>query len=201
MSSPKCRQLYNIFHPSDPVSYRIEPLVSSAMSALRPQPLPSVKRNLWIASGQSLSNIGNRVGQSVGTMLANLSSGVAGSFHRSLGLHPDYVLDDIPPTTDGERRQWSAPRGHASASSQSTAFRPHLDDCPETLIEQDLETLLHGGAQETRSAQRPGTCHSSEREGSTEPQEDEERVKRLRSEDAKVRRLNKNGRIDYTVQA
>ncbi|KAE8379540.1 DDHD domain-containing protein, partial [Aspergillus bertholletiae] len=77
VSSPKCEQLYNIFHPSDPVSYRIEPLISPAMSSLRPQPLPSVKKSLWAASGQSLSIIGNRVGQSVGSLWTNFTTGVA----------------------------------------------------------------------------------------------------------------------------
>lgn len=31
ISSPKVSQLYNIFHPSDPISYRLEPLISPGM--------------------------------------------------------------------------------------------------------------------------------------------------------------------------
>ena len=40
VSAPACAQLFNIFHPADPISYRIEPLVATAMAALKPQPLP-----------------------------------------------------------------------------------------------------------------------------------------------------------------
>ncbi|EMG50897.1 hypothetical protein G210_0035 [Candida maltosa Xu316] len=34
--SPKCKNLYNIFHPCDPVAYRIEPLVSPQYGNFRP---------------------------------------------------------------------------------------------------------------------------------------------------------------------
>ncbi len=37
VSSPKCSQLYNLFHPSDPIAYRLEPLIAPAMSSLKPQ--------------------------------------------------------------------------------------------------------------------------------------------------------------------
>ncbi|KAG9587068.1 DDHD-domain-containing protein, partial [Aureobasidium melanogenum] len=47
VSSPKCRQVFNIFHPTDPISYRIEPLISPAMSSLKPQPLPYTKRGIF----------------------------------------------------------------------------------------------------------------------------------------------------------
>lgn len=40
VSSPKCSQMFNIFYPSDPIAYRVEPLISPAMSTLKPQNLP-----------------------------------------------------------------------------------------------------------------------------------------------------------------
>ncbi|PYI32764.1 DDHD-domain-containing protein [Aspergillus indologenus CBS 114.80] len=134
VSSPKCGQLYNIFHPSDPVSYRLEPLISPALSSLKPQPLPSVKKSLWATSGQSLSMIGSRVGQSVGSLWTNFTSGVASSLlNRSLGLSPE----------DASTR-----------SSENAAGAPEADS------------------------------------GS----------KRILLEDAKVRALNANGRVDYSIQ-
>ncbi|CUM63483.1 uncharacterized protein PRCAT00001059001 [Priceomyces carsonii] len=39
-NSPKCQNLYNIFHPCDPVSYRMEPLVHPRFSKFRPEPIP-----------------------------------------------------------------------------------------------------------------------------------------------------------------
>lgn len=38
--SPKCRNLYNIFHPCDPVGYRIEPLVLPDFAKLKPVEVP-----------------------------------------------------------------------------------------------------------------------------------------------------------------
>ena len=88
ISSPKCSQLYNIFHPTDPIAYRLEPLISPAMAAMKPQPLPYTKKDLFGAGG--IANIGARVGQSVGTMWYSLTSGVASTLiNRSLGITGD----------------------------------------------------------------------------------------------------------------
>lgn len=40
ISSPKCKNLYNIFHPCDPVGYRMEPLISPRFSNLKPENVP-----------------------------------------------------------------------------------------------------------------------------------------------------------------
>ncbi|KAE8157248.1 DDHD domain-containing protein [Aspergillus tamarii] len=188
VSSPKCEQLYNIFHPSDPVSYRIEPLISPAMSSLRPQPLPSIKKSLWASSGQSLSIIGSRVGQSVGSLWTNFTTGVASSLlNRSLGLNSEDIPQN-PPT---------------SATLSQPSFNTDADlanrlDRHPTLIDSDLETLYEGfqkikGAP-GKNASVPASDEASEQPGN------EIRIKRLRTEDAKVRSLNSNGRVDYSIQ-
>lgn len=38
--SPKCKNLYNIFHPCDPVSYRMEPLISPKFAQFKPEVIP-----------------------------------------------------------------------------------------------------------------------------------------------------------------
>ncbi|KAJ5815286.1 hypothetical protein N7474_007063 [Penicillium riverlandense] len=163
-SSPRCRDLYNIFHPSDPVSYRLEPLISPAMAALKPQPLPSVKKSLWTASGQSLSVLGSRMGQSMGSLWTNFTTGVASSLlNRSLGLPAD------------------------EAHAGKLAGHP-------TLIESDLETL-YDGFQKTRHNQKKTDPGDADTDLEAEDQE-----RKLRLEDAKVRALNANGRVDYSVQ-
>ncbi|OGM39550.1 DDHD domain protein [Aspergillus bombycis] len=186
VSSPKCEQLYNIFHPSDPISYRIEPLISPAMSSLRPQPLPSVKKSLWAASGQSLSIIGSRVGQSVGSLWTNFTTGVASSLlNRSLGLN----AEDIPQPNSAIQSQ---PSFNTDANLAN-----RLDRHP-TLIDSDLETLYEG-FQKIKGA--PGkNAPAPASDDATEHQGNEIRMKRLRTEDAKVRSLNSNGRVDYSIQ-
>lgn len=186
VSSPKCQQLYNIFHPSDPVSYRLEPLISPAMSSLKPQPLPSVKRSIWTASGQSLSIISSRVGQSVGSLWSNFTSGVASSLlNRSLGLNSEGV--------DAQSQEVQR-----ISTADSTNPDVHADGRPRTLIEPNLETL-YDGFQKARSDQASSQSSIGDNDPS-EHQNTEERVKKIKIEDGKVRALNANGRVDYSIQ-
>src|SRR6266536_889352 len=88
VSSPKVAQLYNIFHPSDPISYRLEPLIAPAMSSMKPQLLPYTKKTI----SASVTGISAKVGQSVSGLWSSLSSGIASSLlNRSLGLTNDDV--------------------------------------------------------------------------------------------------------------
>lgn len=194
VSSPKCRQLYNIFHPSDPVSYRIEPLISPAMSSLKPQPLPSVKKSLWTASGQSLSIIGSRVGQSVGSLWSNFTSGVASSLlNRSLGLNSE----EMPSNADTQSR--SSPATDPSRTNTNTDSSNEYANRPRTLIEPDLETL-YDGFQKARSGHKETSSQTSTGDDATCYPDSDERARKLKVEDAKVRALNSNGRVDYSVQ-
>ncbi|KAL4869955.1 hypothetical protein BDV12DRAFT_184745 [Aspergillus spectabilis] len=188
VSVPKCGQLYNIFHPSDPVSYRMEPLISPAMSSLKPQPLPSVKRSIWTASGQSLSLIGSRVGQSVGSLWTNFTSGVASSLlNRSLGISSEESSSQQSSSTRSQTQQRSAPPPKFG----------HLGDRSPTLIDTDIETLYEGF--QKAKIKREKAAVDSEDKHDTELQADRG-LRKLKLEDEKVRLLNSNGRVDYSIQ-
>lgn len=58
--SPNVKYLYNIFHPSDPISYRIEPLVDKLAAFLRPASVPFTKSGF---STESISNLGRQVAE------------------------------------------------------------------------------------------------------------------------------------------
>lgn len=185
LSSPRCRDLYNIFHPSDPVSYRLEPLISPAMAALKPQSLPSVKKSLWTASGQSLSVLGSRMGQSMGSLWTNFTTGVASSLlNRSLGLTADEA---------NAGKLAGHPVGHKRTQS-GFPQEGESEDHFQTLIESDLETL-YDGFQKTRHNQKKTDPADADTDLEAEDQE-----RKLRLEDAKVHALNTNGRVDYSVQ-
>ncbi|OJJ50443.1 hypothetical protein ASPZODRAFT_126310 [Penicilliopsis zonata CBS 506.65] len=189
VSSPKCRQLYNIFHPSDPVSYRIEPLISPAMAALKPQPLPCIKKSLWAVPGQSLSIIGTRVGQSVGTLWTNFASGVASNLlNRSLGLNSEDLPPQPTPGTGGNLHQADSLRVSNANAGQS-----------RTLIEQQLVTL-YGGSEKTHEKGKETGPQSSRPENAAESLDVDDRSRRLKIEDSKVRALNSNARVDYSIQ-
>lgn len=206
VSSPKCDQLFNIFHPTDPIAYRIEPLISPAMASLKPQLLPYTKKGLFGAPG--IVNIGARVGQSVGSMWYNFTSGVASSLlNRSLGitgeeqaLSQDKFQGNVDkknqqqgqqiPVADNQRQQALAHTTIAGSSSDK-----HSSDHLPTLIDSELETL-YAGFQKRRMSQQSNSPNPLD----AEFDEAEEKAKKLKREEAKVRALNGNGRVDYSIQ-
>lgn len=210
VSSPRCDQLFNIFHPTDPIAYRIEPLISPAMASLKPQLLPYTKKGLFGAPG--IANIGARVGQSVGSMWYNFTSGVASSLlNRSLGItgEEQVLAQDNKfqgnldkksqqqiqpgsqmPIADNQRQQALA-EATLSGSSPDQHSANHLP----TLIDSELDTL-YAGFQKRRLSQQSSTSNPLD----AVFDEAEERAKKLKREEAKVRALNGNGRVDYSIQ-
>ena len=211
LSSPKCGQLFNIFHPTDPIAYRIEPLISPAMSSLKPQPLPYTKRGIFGAPGQGLTSIGARVGQSVSGFWSNITTGVASSLlNRSLGLTNDGQY--TPATTriplsmgagtniagggvisgpEALKEEKRKAQANAAIGIDSSV------QYPLTLIDTEIETLYSGFQKRRKSHQSDEGRDLGE---SVEWQEAEDRAKRLRREEMKVRALNSNGRVDFSIQ-
>ena len=211
VSSPKCGQVFNIFHPTDPIAYRIEPLISPAMSSLKPQPLPYTKRGIFGAPGQGLTNIGARVGQSVSGFWSNITTGVASSLlNRSLGLSNDGQF-----TPNQTRVPLSMGAGTNIAGGGVVSGPDALEEDkkkarlnvntgndsivehPATLIDTEIETLYSGFQKRRKSQQSDEGRDLGE---SAAWQEAEARARRLRREEAKVRALNSNGRVDFSIQ-
>jgi DDHD domain len=223
ISSPKLSQLYNIFHPSDPISYRLEPLISSAMSSMKPQLLPYTKKTI----SASVSGIGAKVGQSVSGLWSSLSSGIASSLlNRSLGLTSDDVARmEAPnmPRNTGKSQSVGAGTKQSVGAGTNISAGGVISDLPTlqrentnekmrqlaedtaakdrdgssanaaTLIDDEIETLYAGFQKRRKSHQGD---HPSEHEWSGA----EEKGIKLRREEAKVRALNQNGRVDYSIQ-
>ncbi|KAL8927390.1 MAG: hypothetical protein Q9172_001388 [Xanthocarpia lactea] len=189
VSSPKCQQLFNIFHPADAIAYRLEPLISPAMSALKPQPLPYTKKGIF-APGQGFTGIGARVGQSMSGFWSNITSGVASSLiNRSLGI------------SDGQAQasqSISAPTAPSVGPSTNTTGRDtDGEEHPPTLIDSEIETLYARFQKRRQSEQSDDGRDLGER---PEWQDAEARAKKLQREEAKVRALNSNGRVDFSIQ-
>lgn len=207
-SSPKCQELYNIFHPTDPISYRIEPLISPAMASMKPQPLPYTKKGLFGVPGQGLTGISARVGQSVSGFWSNIASGVASSLlNRSLGLTGDDQISSkqsmMGPPTQQSRAAMSPgagtniAAGGIIASVENNTLAGESGQHPPTLIDSEIETLFAGFQRRRKSHQSDESRDLGE---SPEWLEADDRANRLRREEAKVRVLNSNGRVDYSIQ-
>lgn len=219
VSSPKCSELFNIFHPTDPIAYRIEPLISPAMSALKAQPLPYTKRGLFDAPG--MANLTARVSQQVISGWYNLTSGVASSLiNRSLGItgEDQALAQDRPRPTSTQFSSESStlkpeeqPRGgmmpppavtdlmsttkKQKAIAESAAQSSDTEDTP-TLIDTEMETLYSGFQKRRRSQASAVSGDGNDLEYELE----QEKARRLKREEAKVRALNSNGRVDYAIQ-
>ncbi|KAM9936339.1 hypothetical protein OXX80_004107 [Metschnikowia pulcherrima] len=57
-SSPKCKNIYNIFHPCDPVSYRMEPLVDTKFADLKAEEVPFALKG-FNTQVQNLTSLGD----------------------------------------------------------------------------------------------------------------------------------------------
>lgn len=215
-SSPLCKQTFNIFHPSDPISYRIEPLISPAMAGLKAQPLPYTKKGIFGApASQGLTGIGARVGQGVTDFWSSIGSGIAsGLLNRSLGISGTELGDGssgqrssrplsaapnagatVPGTNEPVAAFISEERRRRLGNEQITTGED--GEHPPTLIESEIETL-YSGFQKGRTGSNTGD--SSKVEKDLEWQQLEERSRKLKKEEQKVRALNGNGRVDYSIQ-
>lgn len=226
VSSPKCAQIFNIFHPTDPISYRLEPLISPMMSTLKPQPLPYTKRGIFGAPmGQGLTGIGARVSQSVSSMWSSMASSVLtrglgytgteparlpnasnaskSSVPLSLGAGTNVAAGVIPTAPlPAEGTEIAKIDNTQTKVANDTVSASQTGQHPPTLIDAELETLYAGYQKRRKSIQGDASTRDlgAGAVGSPEWHEAEERAKRLKREEEKVRRLNSNGRVDYSIQ-
>lgn len=212
-SSPAAHQIYNIFHPTDPIAYRLEPLVTNAMAPMKPQPLPYTKKGIFgTPVGQGLTGIGARVTQSVSGLWSSFSSGIANSLvNRSLGLNADQAAQMSNPLPHRQQGQTADPAAGGEPYdvddpailneekkkrlAQAQISQGENGKHPPTLIDAEMETLYAGFQRHLNGEQEEGDVL-----GAGRGQTVEEQARRLKREEQKVRALNANGRIDYALQ-
>lgn len=204
-------QLFNIFHPSDPISYRVEPLIAPVMSTLKPQALPYTKKGIFgSVAPQGLSGIGAKVGQSVSGLWSSLSAGVTSNLlNRSLGLSSEEMARitaaSSEPSQESAEEQLAADASLGERTSQlkreladksNPPGRTSVSGNDVTLIDYDLETLYS----KFEKGRSKGDQAEHEAAGPTGAGEQDTAARKMRLEEGKVRALNRNGRIDYAIQ-
>ena len=211
--------MFNIFHPSDPISYRVEPLISPAMTSLKPQGLPYTKKGLLNAANQGLTGIGAKVGQSVSGLWSSLSAGIANNMiNRSLGLTNEEVAKMADQVQSTSRQHAPGPGdGTNSPQRKSIAHDTKVEDRGDELRKQLAgfastggEQIGAGGDDSTLVDQGLETLFSNFQKRRAEPGLDDDgagkiedelrKIRRMRLEENKVRALNRNGRVDYSIQ-
>ena len=191
------------------------------MSSLKPQPLPYTKRGIFGAQGSSLTGIGARVGQSVSGFWSNIATGVASSLlNRSLGLTPEGPSPSSQTRTPlslgagtnisaggviagpealAEDKAKAQQEAAANGGNASVAGEGKIEH-PITLLDTEIETLYSGFQRRRKGGEKDAGESRREFGDSAEWMEAEERGKRVRREEAKVRALNGNGRVDFSIQ-
>ncbi|KAI9028837.1 DDHD domain-containing protein [Phycomyces nitens] len=88
---PAVENLYNIFHKSDPVAYRLEPLIARHYSVkLKPEQIPYIKGGLKSVIDAGF-HVGTDIATRAGAMYESFKSGFTSNvFMRGLGLSRPY---------------------------------------------------------------------------------------------------------------
>ncbi|CAK9440595.1 uncharacterized protein LODBEIA_P46350 [Lodderomyces beijingensis] len=64
IASPKCNNLYNVYHPCDPVAYRVEPLVSPEFGHFKAVPVQFAVKGLD-SQIQELASVGDEISEKI----------------------------------------------------------------------------------------------------------------------------------------
>jgi len=185
------------------------------MASLKPQALPYTKKGIFgNVSQQGFTGIGAKVGQSVSGLWSNLSAGIASNLlNRSLGLSNEEaarMTADAHASASSVQQHAVLGAGtnisaggvipDASKMGEKTTDRqkelantePSTSGNDPTLIDDELETLYsrfqrtqHDTPTEDGVNQLPGS---------------DGKARKMRAEEDKVRALNRNGRVDYSIQ-
>lgn len=130
-SSPKCKNIYNIFHPCDPVSYRMEPLVEPRFAALKAEEVPFALQG-FNTQVQNLTSISDGLQEKLMLASSWFKKSPPKSLNTQIGdvlsseIQKENALGDIISTLTSSKNQKS--------SSQKTKT--------ETYSAQDLGNLL-----------------------------------------------------------
>ncbi|KAK9477526.1 DDHD domain-containing protein [Lipomyces japonicus] len=181
VSVPKVEDVYNVFHPADPIAYRMEPLVVKRMAELKPQSIPTTRRGLnnQIAN---LAELTSRVAQSASNMWSSMASGLASTIlNKSLGYDSDSTA--------------------AAAAGSGTSISTNGVTNDDSKFQQDLATITH--EHETNEVE---TLYSKFQKDSVKLSKEAvklskeaETYSRLQKDDAMIRGLNYTGRIDFAL--
>ncbi|KAG0347969.1 hypothetical protein BG004_006447 [Podila humilis] len=168
---PAVDNLYNIFHRSDPVAHRVEPLISKSYgSKTKPALVPYHKGGLK-GLHIGIQDFGNDLANRANTMIESVKLGITTSmFTRALGFRTN------PVTNAGLiHNAKTAESGGASGSTSDT----------------EMSAIVADGTESTEGVSAGSTAAGSPRMNTEQS---------LAISKAKIKALNKTGRVDWCLQ-
>ncbi|XP_036952793.1 phospholipase DDHD2-like isoform X1 [Acanthopagrus latus] len=171
---PTCKSFYNIYHPYDPVAYRIEPMIVSDVD-LEPMLIPHHKgrKRMHLELKDSLTR-----------MSMDLKNNVLGSLRTAWQSFARLPVAALPPVEAGESTiERNLQEAQASAAVTASAKREEKSA--------DLWTKILDWPRALYKHYIQGVCEEAESSSSAEETEQPE---------IKVGMLNGGRRIDYVLQ-
>ena len=100
VSRPLCSRIFNIFHPYDPVAYRLEPIVSRRMASIKPFVVPcSTKGGI----AQQITGVGQKLSAGATQLWTGLRSSITnGLIVKTLGYSDLQQKADSPSSSEGQ---------------------------------------------------------------------------------------------------
>lgn len=125
---------YNVFHPCDPVAYRVEPLVDRRAAQVPPELVPYTRGGLT-SQIQELSDLGSKISSSASTVWSNFTS--------SFTTKTEFTVQDLFRKTAGEIMDEEGKQKHKPLEEE-----PHEDDDAHTKEEKQKLVELKQNLQE-----------------------------------------------------
>lgn len=192
ISRPDAQQLFNIFYPSDPISYRLEPLVASCMASLKPHNLPYTKKGIFgVVGSQGLTGIGTKVSG----LFSSLSTGF------STNLLPA-SLRITSEEAQAMMKEDKSPETSAVSTPKETKKRG-TDTVSESQGKEDEEALLANQSSQistlySRFQMSDERSEEAPKDGDADGKS--HKIQKQRTAQGKVWALNQNGRVDFSIQ-
>lgn len=202
VSRPDVNQLFNIFYPSDPISYRLEPLIAQSMASVKPHNLPYTKKGLFgVVGSQGLTGIGTKVGQSVSGLFASLSTGISSNLLpaslRITNEEAQMMLKERQPAATQIQAAENQAAGQKEASEipVKRTKEMHDDEADERLL---ADQSSHFATLYSRFQMNDEPNTKAPMDFETDGKDDTTRKQRIAQR--KVWALNRNGRVDFSIQ-
>lgn len=190
ISRPDAQQLFNVFYPSDPISYRLEPLIAPSMASMKPHSLPYTKKGIFGVGSQGLTGIGTKVGQSVSGLFASLSTGISSN-----------LLPASLRITNEEAQLMMKENKSAEASGQATPNEKKAKTTSEGQGTEDEEVMLANQSSQIATLYSRFQMNDESAGDSPKDESDGDRkTQKQRIAQRKVWALNRNGRVDFSIQ-
>nr|XP_057926893.1 phospholipase DDHD2 isoform X4 [Doryrhamphus excisus] len=134
-SFPTCKSFYNIYHPYDPVAYRIEPMIISDVD-LEPMLIPHHKgrKRMHLELKDSLTR-----------MSMDLKNNVLGSLRSAWQSLARLPVAALPPVDEGETTVEGNSQETQAAENEEAEFKAPMDQ-PEPAEQPEIKVgMLNGG--------------------------------------------------------